>query len=381
MCKMVSGRLVGTLAVSVALFLAACSSDDAASSDFSEQSQPGLDQPGHDEPVSDSSATKNEPAVDSVSSDSVSTGLDVEEACKNFSISLCYVRLNDEENPPYLIYTKDSNWAELKCGEENDGQKVDYEWSDKYTYITYHFKCSAGEWHKISTLENHCPEPSVGDFCTFLTGTYYFQSFGNYVYTSAGWIELGNLFCFPLPIDYINSQGSRSSQVYNFRYYSTVILDSDTDSPIIIKRVCRDEGSWRIGEDSVLVNFEKDRIEIKSNGEIDGGRTYSSSLKMAKPEEECSASNEGEYKTVLDTLWIYTNNDAYVRELYYHCESNEWVELPCHAPAEACTESNLDDNALVYCVPSDGNIIYARTGKFICKEDGWQYVGSDDPVD
>ena len=229
--------------------------------------------------------------------------------------------------------------------------------------------------------ENVCPDndnPSVGDVCAGpVVHGKFADSHNMYIYTSSGWVNWSVDVCWPEVETMLLPDGdSETGFVYD--YYYTIILDSDKDNPIAVPYICHGNGKsgetpWYT-ESGDRINVEGFRIEIKSNGEIDSERTFSSNVKKIEPKEKCTDSNEGEYKVVVDTPWVYTDGEPYVREWYYRCESGKWVDAECHAPAEACSESNLGEEVSVTCAPENGNLAQnAVMWNFVCKENGWEF--------
>ncbi|MCQ2105068.1 MAG: hypothetical protein MJZ26_04670 [Fibrobacter sp.] len=90
-----------------------------------------------------------------------------------------------------------------------------------------------------------------------------------------------------------------------------------------------------------------------------------------RPVETCSSEEEGQYKTVSDTILRYQEGHVLAEDLYYHCVEGEWVKTEYRGPVESCTAENegVVDTFTVY----SGR--FHTDYYFICNDGVWKETG------
>ena len=101
----------------------------------------------------------------------------------------------------------------------------------------------------------------------------------------------------------------------------------------------------------------------------------STTLELGK----CSSENEGLYETVIDTVTVYPDGKVWDRDVYYHCESGEWVETECRDPLEACAGNNEGEYQDVVCSSNPGNPKASKTTwTFKCANNKWEKLSDEE---
>ena len=94
---------------------------------------------------------------------------------------------------------------------------------------------------------------------------------------------------------------------------------------------------------------------------------------------KCSSDNEGLYETVIDTLTVYPDGKVWDQDVYYHCESGEWVEAECRDPLEACAGNNEGEYQDVVCSSNPGNPKASKTTwTFKCANNKWEKLSDEE---
>ena len=94
---------------------------------------------------------------------------------------------------------------------------------------------------------------------------------------------------------------------------------------------------------------------------------------------KCSSENEGLYETVIDTVTVYPDGKVWDRDVYYHCESGEWVETECRDPLEACAGNNEGEYQDVVCISNPGNPKASKTTwTFKCANNKWEKLSDEE---
>ncbi len=96
-----------------------------------------------------------------------------------------------------------------------------------------------------------------------------------------------------------------------------------------------------------------------------------------RPVETCSSEEEGQYKTVSDTILRYQEGHVLAEDLYYHCVDGEWVKTEYRGPVEPCTAENegVVDTFTVY----SGR--FHTDYYFICNDGVWKETEKNNSIE
>ncbi len=100
------------------------------------------------------------------------------------------------------------------------------------------------------------------------------------------------------------------------------------------------ESSSSVGDDDATISSPENDETLSSSSVADASGVEQEGTKQPSHTithtAECTIDNEGLYETVIDTVTVYPDGKVWDRDVYYHCESGEWVETECRDPLEAC---------------------------------------------
>ena len=222
------------------------------------------------------------------------------------------------------------------------------------------FKCEQGSWNEVETgsIDDACAKSDVkiGDVCPVEYLGY--VSMGGpirlscYVYTENGWTKKG------ADDFYDENQKSSCEEVLNAPKIETECTDGERAEKTIDDKVYHytcSSGEWQI--------HDIERPVIADTAEVSA----------------CPAESEGMYETVLDTVTVYPDGQVWDRDVYYHCESGEWVETECRDPLEACAGNNEGEYQDVVCSSNPGNPKASKTTwTFKCANNKWEKLSDEE---
>ena len=304
----------------------------------------------------------------------------------------------------YYIYAGDGVWKEIepvpvdssesttlelgKCSSENEGEVeviTEYEVghataSDRYGSPAY-YRCESGSWVKGDiTLTCDTANVQVGDACIKtvsrppnpmgITAIYTYAGDGNWTPDECNIAGGGYAKKLTVGADR-KTEYFQCTSWYGWRkiddvQYACFAEFADKDTCVID---AGDEKSYykKELEPTTYASFWK---------KIDG---ENSSSATELPSIECNLQNEGLYETVIDTVTVYPDGQVWDRDVYYHCESGEWVETKCRDPQDACTSDNEGEYRDVVCSSNPGNPKASKTTwTFKCMDNKWKKLSDEE---
>lgn len=143
------------------------------------------------------------------------------------------------------------------------------------------------------------------------------------------------------------------------------------------------ESSSSVGDDDATISSPENDETLSSSSVADASGVEQEGTKQPSHTithtAECTIDNEGLYETVIDTVTVYPDGQVWDRDVYYHCESGEWVETECRDPQDACTSDNEGEYQDVVCSSNPGNPKASKTTwTFKCANNKWEKLSDEE---
>ena len=143
------------------------------------------------------------------------------------------------------------------------------------------------------------------------------------------------------------------------------------------------ESSSSVGDDDATISSPENDETLSSSSVADASGVEQEGAKQPSHTithtAECTIDNEGLYETVIDTVTVYPDGKVWDRDVYYHCESGEWVETECRDPLEACAGNNEGEYQDVVCSSNPGNPKASKTTwTFKCANNKWEKLSDEE---
>lgn len=143
------------------------------------------------------------------------------------------------------------------------------------------------------------------------------------------------------------------------------------------------ESSSSVGDDDATISSPENDETLSSSSVADASGVEQEGTKQPSHTithtAECTIDNEGLYETVIDTVTVYPDGQVWDRDVYYHCESGEWVETKCRDPLEACAGNNEGEYQNVVCSSNPGNPKASKTTwTFKCMDNKWKKLSDEE---
>ena len=268
-----------------------------------------------------------------------------------------------------------------KCDAENEG-KVETKWigNAKYGGNSY-FRCEKGSWVKGDiSLTCDTAGVQVGDICTkgpklgIYAAMYSIPGSNTlrFIYKGDGvWKEFDPEKNMVADIEKLGKQCTAET-----KGDKGILEYGHGENSVVVFYGC-DGVAWRsINPDAYYCTNANSVVGDTCSFESDG---ENSSSATELPSIECNLQNEGLYETVIDTVTVYPNGKVWDRDVYYHCESGEWVKTKCRDPQDACTSDNEGEYRDVVCYSSQGNPKSEKTEwTFKCMDNKWKKLSDEE---
>lgn len=287
------------------------------------------------------------------------TGASGESALSSSSAPLIELSSSSGESGDSVqVYIEGVAYSFPACNAEREGtvEKL-FVGNPKYGSDQY-FKCEQGSWNMKSAIDIECNQANakIGDICSINYVGY--LSLGGpirlscYVYTENGWTYKG------YDDWYDPAYAGTCEELLNAPDLEKECTDGESAERTVDDKVYHytcSSGEWQI--------HDIERPVIEDTAEVSA----------------CPAESEGMYETVLDTIAVYYDGKVWDRDVYYHCESGEWVETECRDPLEACAGNNEGEYQDVVCSSNPGNPKASKTTwTFKCANNKWEKLSDEE---
>ncbi len=304
----------------------------------------------------------------------------------------------------YYIYAGDGVWKEIepvpadssesttlelgKCSSENEGKveviteyKVGHATaSDRYGSPAY-YRCESGSWVKGDiTLTCDTANVQVGDACIKTVSRPPNPMGITAIYTYAGDGNWTPDECNSADGEYakkLTVGADRKTEYFQCTsWYGWREID-DVQYACFAEFADKDTCVIEAGDEKSYYKKELEPTTYASFWKKIDGENSSSATEL--PSIECNLQNEGLYETVIDTVTVYPDGKVWDRDVYYHCESGEWVKTKCRDPQDACTSDNEGEYRDVVCYSSQGNPKSEKTEwTFKCMDNKWKKLSDEE---